>query len=137
LIWQALKLNKSELQQLGNFHNQGAYKMQNAKVYVMQRSLIAIFVSLAGIMILLKINYNIAEIWAMSGEKTRALFSMVEFGFLYKYSVAAFGLTALVLSFQAYRKNEEKKWVLISSAFSCFAFVATFVKLWKIIVWLN
>ncbi len=103
----------------------------------MQRSLIAILVSLTGLLILLKINYNIAEIWAMSGEKTRALFSMVEFGFLYKYSVAAFGITALILSFQAYRRKEEKKWVLTSSALSCFAFVATFVKLWKVMVWLN
>lgn len=103
----------------------------------MQRSLIAILVSITGVIILLKINYNIANIWAMSGEKTRALFGMVEFGFLYKYSVAAFGITAIVLSYQAYRRKEEKKWVLISSALSCFAFGVTFVKLWKVFVWLH
>ena len=100
----------------------------------MQRSLFAIFVSLTGILILLKINYNIAEIWSMSGEKTRALFSMVEFGFLYKYSVAAFGITALILTFQAYRRAEDKKWIIISSAAGCFALLSTFLKLWKLMV---
>lgn len=103
----------------------------------MQRSLLAILISVTGLVILIKINYNIASIWAMSGEKTRALFGMVEFGFLYKYSVAAFGLTAVILSVQAYRKKEEKKWLLAASILSCVALISTFIKIWKVFVWIQ
>lgn len=103
----------------------------------MQRSLIATIVSLAGIVILLKINNNIAAIYAVSGEKTRALFSIVEFGFLYKYYAAAFGITAIILSIDAIRKHENTKWLIIACLLSAFSFFATFVKLWKWMVWMH
>lgn len=103
----------------------------------MQRSLISTLVSVTGILILLKINNNIAAIYAVSGEKTRALFSVVEFGFLYKYFFAAFGITAIVLTIQAYRKQENKKWLLTATCLSSFAFLATFIKLWKFMVWMH
>jgi hypothetical protein len=94
-------------------------------------------VSLTGIMILLKINNNIAAIYAVSGEKTRALFSVVEFGFIYKYFFAAFGIIAVLLTIQAYRMQENKKWLITASFFSSFALFATFIKLWKFMVWMH
>lgn len=103
----------------------------------MQRSLIATLVSLTGIIILLKINDNIAAIYAASGEKTRALFSLVEFGFMYKYFVAAFGITAVVLTFQAYRNQENIKWLLPSAFLSLFSLLAPFIKLWKYMLWMH
>lgn len=102
----------------------------------MQRSLIAILLSTTGILILLKINSNIASIYAISGEKTRRMFGIVEWGFFYKYYVAAFGITAIILTVMAYRNNENKKCLLTAAFLSVFAFLATFTKLWKAMVWI-
>lgn len=100
----------------------------------MQRSLIAIILSLVGLIILVKINMNIAHIYEASSGKTRLLFGIVELGFLYKYYVGAFGLLAIILSIHARRKNEEKRWVRVAFIISIIAFAATFLKLWKLLV---
>lgn len=102
----------------------------------MQRSLIAIIVSSIGILILLKINCNIASIYAISGEKTRRMFGIIEWGFFYKYYVAAFGITAIILTILAFRNNENKRWLFAAAILSVFAFLATFTKLWKAMVWM-
>lgn len=101
---------------------------------MIQRSLIAILLSLTGLAMLLKINHNIALVYEMSGEKTRAVFGLVELGFLYKYYTGIFGLTAIVLSILALQNREKKLWVRTAMVFSIVAFVATFMKLWKVMV---
>ncbi len=101
---------------------------------MIQRSIVSILLSLAGITILLKINSNIADVYEISGQKTRAMFSLVELGFLYKYYVGLFGLLAIVLSFIAHRKGEKKPWVTVAMVLSIAAFLATFIKLWRMMV---
>jgi hypothetical protein len=101
---------------------------------MIQRSLIAILLSLTGLAMLLKINHNIAHVYEVSGEKTRAVFSLVELGFLYKYYAGIFGLIAIVLSILALRNKEKKQWVRTAMLISIVAFVATFVKLWRVMV---
>lgn len=102
----------------------------------MQRSLIAILVSIVGIIILLKINFNIAQMHAVGDGKAHALFWVVQFGFVYKYFAGAFGATAIFLTLLAYRNHENKRWLIASASFSIFAFAATFVKLWKVLIWM-
>jgi hypothetical protein len=102
----------------------------------MQRSLLAILISSIGILILLKINSNIASIYAISGEKTRRMFGLIEWTFLYKYYVAAFGITGIILTVLAFRNEENKKWLFSAAVLSIFAFLATFMKLWKAMVWM-
>jgi hypothetical protein len=101
---------------------------------MMQRSLIAIVLSIVSISILLKINNMIAHIYEMSGQKTRSLFGIVELGFLYKYYTGILGLMAIILAITALKKSEEKSWVIAAFTISICAFLATFVKLWKFMV---
>ena len=91
-------------------------------------------VSLVGLAGLLKINYNIAHLYEMSGEKTREVFGLVELGFIYKYSIGVFGFLAIILSVMAFRSGEKKQWVNIAVVISVITFLATFVKIWKVMV---
>lgn len=102
----------------------------------MQRSLIAILISLVGIVLLVKINLNIAQVHAASVSKPHALFWVIQFGFVYKYLAGAFGGIAIILTLLAYRSHEHKPWLVAAAIFSLVAFVATFVKLWKVLVWM-
>lgn len=102
----------------------------------MQRSLIAIIISIIGIILLLKINLNIAQVHAASGTKPHALFWVIQFGFVYKYLAGAFGGIAIILTLLAYRNHENKYWLVTAAAFSIFAFAITFLKLWKALAWI-
>jgi len=101
---------------------------------MIQRSLISIMLSLTGIVILWKINMDIAHVYEMSGERTRAVFSLIELSFFYRYFAGIFGFLALVLSVMAYIKGEKKVWVRVALIASSFALLVTFVKIWKLMV---
>jgi crotonobetainyl-CoA:carnitine CoA-transferase CaiB-like acyl-CoA transferase len=101
---------------------------------MMQRSLVAILLSLTGIIILWRINMSIADVYDMSGEKTRAVFNLIELSFFYKYFAGVFGFLAIILSIMANQKGEKKQWVTMAMVFSVVAFLATFIKIWKVMV---
>ena len=101
---------------------------------MIQRSLVAILLSLAGLTILIRINASIADVYEMSGEKTRAVFSLIELSFFYKYFAGVFGFLAIILSVLAHLKGEKKQWVTVAMVLSIAAFLVTFVKIWKVMV---
>lgn len=101
---------------------------------MIQRSLVAILLSITGLLILIKINIDIAHVYQMAHEKTRAVFGLLELSFFYRYFAGIFGFVALVLSNMAYWKKEKKPWVNMALALSMIAFIGSFLKLWKLMV---
>ena len=101
---------------------------------MIHRSLVAILLSLLGITILIRINATIAHVYEMSGEKTRAVFSLIELSFFYKYYIGVFGLLAFIISIIAHLKGEKKDWVLTAVILSLTALLLTFLKVWKVLV---
>ena len=101
---------------------------------MIQRSLVAILVSIIGITILVRINATIAHVYEMSGERTRAVFDLIELTFFYKYFAGVFGLLAFILSIIAHLKGEKRPWVTAALIFSIVALLATFLKIWKVMV---
>lgn len=99
-----------------------------------QRSLVAILLSLTGLILLGKINLDIAHVYQMSHEKTRAVFGLLELSFVYKYFAGIFGLVAIILTIFAYLKKEKKTWVKTAAVFSMMAFLVTFLKIWKLMI---
>lgn len=97
----------------------------------MQRSLVAIILSLAGIAILLRINFTIARLYKLAGGK---MFNLVELSFFYKYYLAIFGIVAITLSVIALNKGEKRNWALSALMTSSLTLILTFVKIWKLLV---
>lgn len=101
---------------------------------MIQRSLIAILLSITGFILLVKINLDIAHVYQMAHEKTRAVFGLLELSFVYKYFAGIFGLVAIILTVFAYLKKEKLQWVKTAAVFSVVAFLVTFLKIWKLMV---
>lgn len=100
----------------------------------MQRSLVAIIISLIGIAILVRINFTIARIYCLAGGKTQGMFGLLELGFFYKYYIALFGIIAIALSIIALNKGEKRIWVIPALTTSSLALLLTFLKIWKLMV---
>jgi heme A synthase len=101
---------------------------------MIQRSLVAILLSITGLFILIKINLDIAHVYQMAHEKTRAVFGLLELSFFYRYFAGTFGFVALVLSALAYWKKEKRLWVTMAIGLSLLAFLGSFLKIWKLMV---
>ena len=94
--------------------------------------LISIIISVFSIIITLVINIKIANEYAQSDGKTKALFGLREFlQFSYQYYVCTLGLTAIFFSFKAGYKSARNIFSLLLAICSI---VFVFVGLWRILV---
>lgn len=85
-------------------------------------STVSIFISIATLITLLFINYNISLRYEAADGKTKALFGLVEYlTYSYKYYLPLPGIISLIVMLYAFNRNEEK-WLCNFAAIACIIF---------------
>lgn len=98
-------------------------------------AVVSIILSVAGIISTLFINYNIAQTYAASDGKTKALFGIVEqtrFG--YQFYLGFFGILAIYTGISAIKSKEPKPSVVLAFALAIISIVLVFVRIWRIFI---
>lgn len=103
----------------------------NRKLY----SLISIIVSGLSLIIIIKINYDIAHRYLESDGKTQALFGLIEIAnFYYKYYLISLALISLMLAIIGSKKSENKLINRIAYLIAFLTLIAIFLKIWIIMI---
>jgi hypothetical protein len=98
----------------------------------MKFNLISLGLSAAGIILALKINYDIAEAYEIADGKTQALFGialLLKYG--YKYYYAVIGFVALAFAVWALNRNEDRKLSIVAIAMSLVCIFSFLLDVWK------
>ena len=98
-------------------------------------SAFSILISVICMIIIIWINFKIADKYLESEGKTKALFGIIEFtNFYYKYYFASLSLLALIFSIISSKKNENKLTIKIAYVLCLLSFISIFVEFWKLII---
>ena len=80
------------------------------------------------------VNREIALRYISSDGKTKALFSLVEYSFSYKYYFIISGTFSLILAIFAIKKQEAKWLAFTVLILSLFSIVLVFIEFWKLFI---
>lgn len=97
----------------------------------MRNSIISIFISIIVILLSISVNITIAEEFVKADGKTKALFWLVEMGFIFKYYFLFGSLVSGILLFKAFRKKENQKIKLIALVLLLTGILSVVLKFWN------
>lgn len=94
---------------------------------------LSILINLIFEIIILKINYDIAEKYLSSDSKTQAL-GLFEIQYFYQYYLFIFVIIAIIFSILSKRKNENQRLIYISIIFSIISIILIFSRIWRLMI---
>lgn len=98
-------------------------------------SAFSLIFSIAGLIVQFIINYKMSIRYISSGNKTKALFGLVEvLSFSYKYYFLILGVVAFAFGTVALVKKEAEWLVYTALALSILSIASEFIQLWKLFV---
>jgi hypothetical protein len=98
-------------------------------------SIISILLSFANLIVIFKINHEIAVRFLTSDGKTRALFGIVEIAqFTYKYYFIALSVLSILFIVYAIRIREIKTFNQIAIVLSLLSAASIFIPFWKLMI---
>lgn len=98
-------------------------------------SFFLITLSIAEIVYLIFLNYNLAQRYLSADGKTRALFGIIELTWLvYKFYLAPFLIVSLILLILSFRKKEWKTLSIVAALLNVVSIVIVFVRFWTLMI---
>jgi len=85
-------------------------------------------------MLSIKININLYNDYIQSSGKTRALFGLFEFKYMYRYYLGTFTLIEFFLSVYFLRKKENMVIAFIATIISIIAGILLFFSVWRLFI---
>jgi hypothetical protein len=105
------------------------------KLRLHKNSVLSILIGFAGLLLLIRNNYNLSVLYLSAKGKARGLFGLVEvFNCYFKYYILVIVAVSLVFAFWAIRKKEEQAFVYIAIGICVFTSIMVFVPLWRLMV---
>ena len=98
-------------------------------------SFLSLLLSTICFVMILWVNYKIAERYLLVDGKTKALFGVIEIGtFFYQYYFIFLSLFALMFAFIGSKKKEGRPINLIAYVISLFSIVFIFMRVWTFMI---
>jgi hypothetical protein len=97
-------------------------------------SKISILLSLVCIIVIIKINHDIALVYISSDGKTQALFGLVEISFYYKYYFILLSLISLIFAITGFKKREKKLINRIAFLIGLLSLIFIFLEIWRLMI---